>query len=146
MGTFSAPSVRVDAAEAKGKIELVFRGVEQAGPSFEARVFLNNTEANENTAQTVDAGYAGSFHVYGYGSPLPPAMAEAKSKRARGDEPIAPIEKDLEVNPETFHRAIARSVDLTVTVVTIAADAGDPVSDRPFEGVDVVFGRSAAGP
>src|SRR5438067_7855743 len=68
-------------------MDLVFRGVEQAGPSFEARVFLNNPAADESTLQAPETGYAGSFHVYGYGEPAPPAIVEAKQKRGREARP-----------------------------------------------------------
>src|SRR5438874_1537705 len=46
---------------------LEFDGVDQAGPSYEARVFLNNPDADQDTPTTPEHGYAGSFHVYGYG-------------------------------------------------------------------------------
>ena len=43
------------------------RGIDQGGPSFEARIFVNNMEADEGTPLDEEHGYAGSFHVYGYG-------------------------------------------------------------------------------
>lgn len=49
------------------RIDLEFHGVDHSSSSFEARVFINNPEADESTAREVDAGYAGSFFVFGHG-------------------------------------------------------------------------------
>jgi hypothetical protein len=126
-------------------MELVFSGVEQAGPSFEARVFLNNPDADETTPLTPEMGYAGTFHVYGYGEPLPPAILEAKRRRARGDPPLAPIEKHVQADEATVRIALERSGELTVTVVPIPSELGAD-SERPFEHVGVVFDRAATEP
>ncbi len=123
-------------------MELVFSGVEQAGPSFEARVFLNNPGADESTAQTPETGYAGTFHVYGYGEPAPPAIAEARQQRASGGSPLAPIEKRLRIDEAALRTALERSGELTVTVVPVRSDPGGGAIQRPFEHVEVVFDRA----
>ena len=120
-------------------MDLVFRGVEQAGPSFEARVFLNNPAADESTLQAPETGYAGSFHVYGYGEPAPPAIVEAKQKRGEGGAPVAPIEKRLHVDQAALRAALEGSDELMVTVVPVTSDPGGAVPARPFERVDFVF-------
>lgn len=128
------------------RAELVFAGIDQAGPSFEARVFLNNPDADESTAQTPETGYAGSFHVYGYGEPAPPAIAEAKAKQAEGSGPIAPIVKRLQADEAAVRAALERSDELAVTVVPVPANPGGAVPERPFEQLDVVFDRAATEP
>src|SRR5262249_33443730 len=45
------------------RADLEFRGVDHSGPSFEARVYLNNADAGAETPLTEDTGYAGSFWV-----------------------------------------------------------------------------------
>lgn len=50
------------------RADLVFDEVDHAGPSYEARVFLNNAGANADTPRTLDQGYAGSFHIFGHGN------------------------------------------------------------------------------
>jgi hypothetical protein len=50
-----------------GRADIKFAGIDQAGKSFEGRVFLNNPAADENTPTTKEQGYSGSFHVYGFG-------------------------------------------------------------------------------
>jgi hypothetical protein len=111
------------------RAQLVFAGVDQAGPSFEGRVFLNNPEADASTPQTPESGYAGAFHVFGYGTPAPPAIAEA---RRAGGGPVAPIEKRVRT-------ALPETDELTVTVVAVPVDPGGPVPERPFEDVSVVL-------
>jgi hypothetical protein len=125
------------------RAEVVFAGVDQAGPSFEARVFLNNPDADESTAQTPETGYAGSFHVYGYGEPAPPAIAEAKAKQGGGGGAVAPIEKRLHADEAAVRAALEGSDELTITVVPVPADPGGAAPVRPFEHVDVVFDRAA---
>ena len=49
------------------RADLQFRGVDHSGPSFEARVFLDNPGAKPSTPTTEDEGFAGSFHVFGHG-------------------------------------------------------------------------------
>lgn len=128
------------------RAELVFGGVEQAGPSFEGRVFLNNPDADESTPLTPETGYAGSFHVYGYGTPAPPAVADAKAKQDEGGGPVAPIEKRVHADEGAFRTAIERSSELAVTVVPVAVEPGGATPQRPFENVEVVFDRAATEP
>ena len=123
------------------RAELVFRGVEQAGASFEGRVFLNNPAADGTTEATPEAGYAGSFHVYGYGEHPPPSLAEAKTSQAPGGPAVAPIEKRLRVDEAALRSALEGSDELSVTVVPVPADPGGPIPDRPFEGVELVLDR-----
>jgi hypothetical protein len=140
MNSYTAPSFSTAPYRTARSIELVFGGIEMAGQSFEGRIFLNNPAADDRTPQTPEMGYAGSFYVYGYGDPPPPAIAEAKRRHIRGSGPIAPIEKRVRVDAETFGAAVERSDKLTVTVVPIPV--GDALPERPFERVDIVVHRS----
>lgn len=49
------------------RADLHFHGVEHRGDSYEGRVYLDNPEATPGTPMDLDAGYAGSFHVFGHG-------------------------------------------------------------------------------
>jgi hypothetical protein len=53
--------------KAFSRADLLFDDVDHAGPSFEARVFLNNPAATAETPRTIENGYAGSFHIFGHG-------------------------------------------------------------------------------
>ena len=48
------------------RADLVFYGVDHSGPSFEARVFLNDRGADASTDRD-DPSFAGSFTVFGHG-------------------------------------------------------------------------------
>jgi hypothetical protein len=141
MGSYTAPPIPVRSFRDARRAELVFGGIEQAGPSFEGRVFLNHPDADETTATDPESGYAGSFHVYGYGEHPPPALAEAKARQAPDGVAVAPIEKRLRADEAAIRTALEDSDELTVTVVTVPVDPGGPTPDRPFEDVEVVFDR-----
>ena len=49
------------------RADLVFEGVDHARDSYEVRVFLNNKNADEQTARSPETGYAGRFVVFGHG-------------------------------------------------------------------------------
>jgi hypothetical protein len=134
----SAP-IAVAAFKDSSGVELAFSGIEQAGPSFEGRVFLNRPDADESTPLTPTEGYAGSFHVYGYGTHPPPALAEEKRERGPGGTPVAPIEKRLKADDEALHQALEASDELRVTVVPVPVDPGGALPERPFENVEIVF-------
>ena len=140
MRSYTFRPIQLPKDTGSGSMQLVFSGVEQAGPSFEGRVFLNNPDADESTPATDDAGYAGSFHVFGYGAAAPPAMKEARSERESEGPAVAPIEKRVRVDPVVARRAT--SGPLTVTVVSVPVEAGDDVPARPAEQVQAVFDPS----
>ena len=47
------------------RADLEFHGVDQAVPSYEARIFVDNTDADAETALTEENRYLGSFFVFG---------------------------------------------------------------------------------
>jgi hypothetical protein len=49
------------------RADLEFLGVDHSGPSFEARVYLQNTKADTESGRSEESGYAGSFYVFGHG-------------------------------------------------------------------------------
>jgi len=49
------------------RADLIFYGVDHSGPSYEARIFLDNARASADTPRTTEEGYAGSFTVFGHG-------------------------------------------------------------------------------
>jgi hypothetical protein len=145
MASYTAPPIPAPSRTFRAAA-LVFRGVDQAGPSFEGRVFLNRPDADETTPRTPEMGYAGSFHVYGYGEAAPPAIAEAKRSGATG--PVAPIEKRVLADETALRAALADSDEVTVTVVPVPNDPGGATPERPFEDLTVLFdpATSAARP
>jgi hypothetical protein len=105
------------------RADLKLSEVKHAGASFEARVFLNNTAANEDTPTVRQAGYAGSFYVFGHGGcfgdeghcdiPI--------TKRPfdfRPPHPLTPITKYVTIT-DPLKDALAISNEVTVTIVSI---------------------------
>jgi hypothetical protein len=48
------------------RVDLIFYGVDHSGPSYTARVFLDNPAANATTAPSAEARYAGCFTIFGH--------------------------------------------------------------------------------
>jgi hypothetical protein len=119
-GKYVSPPIRLDLGP-RGlnfeRADIEIAGIEQAGPSFEGRVFLNNPHANLETAPTAENGYAGSFHVYGYGLRSPEDTGAGSA--------MAPIAKDV-IATEAVRAAAARQ-EVTVTIVPVFT--GDPPQD-----------------
>lgn len=66
----SEPPIPLSPAVVAGEFsaaELIFYEVDHSGPSFEAFVFLNAPDAGVETPLEVDAGFAGSFVIFGHG-------------------------------------------------------------------------------
>lgn len=100
-----------------------FTGVDQAGPSFEARVFLNNPGAGPGTPMTPENDYAGSFHVYGYG--LWPRDGEVGAAAGMGPAiktARLPMRRSI-VATEAVLRAAVEGPAATVTVVPVLPGA-----------------------
>ena len=49
------------------RADLHFHRIEHRGDSYEGRIFFNATDAGPETPTTPEAGYAGSFYVFGHG-------------------------------------------------------------------------------
>ena len=106
---FVFPDVHVDPTPG-GKpfsdAEIIAHGVDQGGPSFEVRVFLNNENADADTPLDEQHGYAGSFHVYGFGLDKPGESGKHK------------LPTDYSVPaPHAVRAALQRSPAVTVTLV-----------------------------
>ena len=48
------------------RADLIFYGVDHSGPSYEARVFIDNADATAETSDE-DPTYVGSFRIFGHG-------------------------------------------------------------------------------
>jgi hypothetical protein len=57
------PADRADVVRA----DLILYGVDHSGPTYEARIFLDNPKASASTPLTPEKGYAGSFTIFGHG-------------------------------------------------------------------------------
>ena len=115
----SLESVSQDFARA----DLRFDGVDHSQSTFEARVFLNNAEANEKTPTTPESGYAGRFHIFGHGGCFGDVgHCEVRGPRRpfdpRPTHPLTPATK-IVIATEAIRQALAKGKRVTVTVVPI---------------------------
>jgi hypothetical protein len=108
------------------RADLVFESVEHAGPSYEARVFLNNPNADADTPRTADQGYAGSFHIFGHGNcfgDVGHCDVDDRGKAPhdlRLPHPLTPVRKLVKVT-DTLKAVLQRDGKLDqVTVVPVA--------------------------
>jgi hypothetical protein len=118
--TFTSDPIPIPPEAREGRFtraDIVLEGVEQAGPSFDGHVFLNNPSADSGTERSAATGYAGAFHVYGQGQP------GAGHEDDRGV--VAPIVKHV-IATDAVRAAAGHGDELTVTVVPVRRGAGDP--------------------
>lgn len=122
------------------RADLVFYGVDHSGPSYEARVFLNNPKADAETEQVLESGYAGSFSVFGHngcfgedGHCLPGQRYTDEYDR-RAPHPLKPLTMTV-IATDAVRRALLNPAvrEVTVTVVPVVPDDGFPKSsDDPL--------------
>ncbi len=108
------------------KTTLEFHGINHSGPSYEARIFLNNKNANEKTAKTEKNGYAGSFYIFGhggkcYGGPghcrIPPKdIADPYDNRR--SHPLTPTFRYVTITKQ-LQKIAKKANKISVTVVPI---------------------------
>jgi hypothetical protein len=122
------------------RADLVFEGVDHAGPSYEARVFLNNPSANADTPLTVDAGYAGSFHIFGHGNcfgDVGHCDVDDRGKTPhdlRLPHPLTPARKIVKVTDALKHilQRDGRLKDVTVVPIAVGHPAASETDPEGF--------------
>ena len=108
-------SVGAEDARAIQRGEIVVDGLDQAGPSFELRIFLNNPDADARTAPTEEYGYAGSIYVYGYGGSFGDPNAQGAAHT-----PLTPTRSVIAT--DAVRRAAADGPTASVTLVALPYD------------------------
>jgi hypothetical protein len=116
------------------RADIEFIGVEHAGASFEARVYVNNPSATVATETTEANGYAGSFYVFGHGGCFGDAghcdihQHNREAFDPRRSHPLEPMKKVL-IATEAIKAAVARDNSINVTVVPVVTSWTDLVED-----------------
>lgn len=119
---FSAVGIPLTAGELEGgaQADIVLDGLEQAGDSYELRIFVNDATADTDTELSPNAGYAGSIHVYGYGGMLPD-----DEQHEGAPEPRMPMTR-RRIATEVIRAAAAKASEMTVTLVPVAYGSSEP--------------------
>jgi len=117
-----------------------FIGLDHAGLSYHARIFLNNPKADETTPLDDDSGYAGAFHIFGHGGCFGDVgHCTVTSRRAydpRPAHPLQPANKRV-VATDAIKRELKKGKTVTVTVVAIPVG---PADEEPlkFDELEIV--------
>lgn len=114
------PVPELEAGLERARVDLVFVGVDHSGPSYEARVFLNNPKASLETPLEPGEGFAGSFNVFGHGAcygeegHCDPESQYRDAFDTRPPHPLEPLTKTVIVTDALTQ---LKRPDVTVTVV-----------------------------
>jgi hypothetical protein len=135
MDRYVSPALQVPArneASEHDRIDLELRGVDHSAGSYAVRVFINDPDANAETARDENNAYAGSFYVFGHG---PCLGDEGHCDVRRG--PINPYDYRLphQLTPQYHRLQVTDSVrgvggdgTFTVTLVAVENRDGQPSS------------------
>jgi tyrosinase len=106
--------------------------VDHSKASYEGRIFLNNPQAGIDTPKSPEAGYAGSFYIFGHGGCAGDAghcdvpSGPARPFDLRPEHQLAPVTQRVIVT-DAVRRATKQSPTITISVVPIvkAEDLAD---------------------
>jgi hypothetical protein len=107
---FSDVPVALPRGRSFSRADIRFSGVDQSGPSFEVRAFLNNPKAGTNTPTNLENGYAGAFHIYGFGQ----GDVDAKVRRIETNYSIPAT--------EAIKSALEKGQNISITLVPVYYD------------------------
>jgi hypothetical protein len=127
------------------RADLIFFGVDHSGRSFQARVFVNNPDANADTARAEEEGYVGAFHIFGHGGcfgdvghcDLPTSPQEQTDLRL--PHPLTPATKGIVVTDALRRLLDAGLREVTLTVVPIVHETTLPLGRAATEGPTLQF-------
>jgi tyrosinase len=119
--------------EELSRADLVFYGVEHAGPSYEARIFIDNPGADADTERVAEQGYAGAFSVFGHNGCFGaeghclPDQRHTDEFDVRAPHPLRALTKTV-IATDAIRRAVvdASVRQVTLTVVPVTPDDGFP--------------------
>jgi hypothetical protein len=120
------------------RADLVFVGVAHRGESYEARVYLGNSDANLETGLDPDQGYAGSFVVFGHAGCFgdeghcDPSLGYRDEFDVRPPHPLTPLTKTVIVT-EALRRVEGDEVEVTIVAVDDSEEESKPSDELEFE-------------
>ncbi len=130
------------------RADLVFYGVDHSGPSFEARIYLNNPGAKLTTPRDAESHYAGSFTVFGHSGcagdaghcEVPTGPRDPFDRRP--PHPLTPQTKTVIVT-DALRRIDDDQLKLTVVPVRPGREGAEVVERpevRPLQPPDILVG------
>jgi tyrosinase len=110
------------------RADIEFHDVDHSGPTFEARVFLNNPGADATTPKNLQSGYAGSFHIFGHGGCFgDEGHCEVVPRRAYDPRPAHPLSpaRKVVIASDAVRQAMGAGDEVTITVVPVILSLND---------------------
>ncbi len=141
---------KLDAAFSRVDIE--FLNVDHSGSSYEGRVYVNNPAADGQTGRVAEAGYVGSYYIFGHGGCLgDEGHCDVRPRRIFDPRPghhLTGARKVVIADEAVVQKALAAGDQVTVTVVPLVTAVG-PASGwddevLKFDVVRIVTYRAAA--
>ena len=112
------------------RADIIFDGLDHSGASFEARIFINNPDADATTELTAQNRYAGKFHIFGHGG----CFGDVGHCEVRGTprpydprpaHPLTPIRKVV-IATDALRKELKRgNKPLTLTIVPVVSSGTD---------------------
>jgi|SRR5215217_181088 len=117
------------------RADLEFHGVDHSGASYVGHVFINNPEANENTPQTVENGYVGSYSIFGHGRCFgDEGHCEIRKERLpfdyRPSHPLTPAYKRVTITAEKINEIAKETDQLVVRIIPVLAGGSNNIADN----------------
>ncbi len=141
MRTFISPAIENPASGKQtdySRADIIFYGVDHSGPSFEARIYFNNPEADPETPRDDASHYAGSFTVFGHAGcagdaghcDVPSAPKDPFDRRP--PHALTPQTKTVIVT-EALRKVAGRELTITVVPVRPGPEGAEVVDALKFE-------------
>jgi hypothetical protein len=100
------------------RAEIVIHGIDGSRFSYEGRVFLNNSKADQNTPLSLENGYVGSYYIFGYAGLFQYDIAERNRYDYR--QLPSPIIEYKRINATDALRSLGqKATRFTITIVPI---------------------------
>lgn len=114
------------------RADVVFYDVEHECPSYEARVFVDNSDADANTPREREHGYAGSFTVFGHSTCVGEhGHCDPSDRYVDEFDKRAPHPQIAWTKVVTVTEALKRFDQATVTVTVVPVIAGPDGPESP---------------
>ena len=120
------------------RADLIFEGVDHSGPSYTARIYINNPDAAVGTGRDVRAGYAGSYTIFGHGGCVgeeghcDPTARTTDAFDRRAPHPLEPVTKSVTIT-DALRRVGGRTMTVTVVPVIPTADGARTADVLDFQ-------------
>jgi len=129
--------------ELASRVDLIFYEVDHSGPSYEARVFVDKPRASAQTALEAEAGFVGSFTIFGhagcYGEAghCHPSWPSTDEFDRRPPHPLAPFTRQITAT-EALKPHAGTAVPISVVPVVVDVKGVRAPDTRPVGWVRVV--------